>query len=522
MDNPERQSQSPLLDQSATSAAELLTPETSTSSPQESSAQPIRSAKDAINAMYSSNSTHRLSDYLATSTQSMKTSSKQSSPASKSASSMHRHSTEPRRIESVRPSAASLLKTAGGQTKALRPVRTSLKLAPKKPPLTAPPSSLRAEKATLPAAQRPIRPRKGQISLSRELTNRKSISGVRKVTDIKTAAAINTIKAAATTATSSKAPASAKATTKSATPKPTSAKAAAAGSNGRQRVFQDVIRPARPSTALSDSSSTKHSEESATTSKTAKKSKTKTPKAKTSKPLDSIKNRFRLAPKGYAAANASEADKGRPYRVEDFMNPSHPVKEAVKETIHFYGMTDGPEPASDTYLSEVPLWANPDSATAPANEGDLGVVEDFRPQTATSNAQTAPDHSHSVQTPLSAPDNSRYALGGDSPFFLKSVTVEKRPLSDGPTRLSQETENPIYAAQHLDSPAKSRKNVYDKKSSKPAKKASKTKKTAPKNTEPTVIIPARRRSHGALFLLLLITVILGAVVGAAAYLFLFQ
>lgn len=524
MDNPERQSQSPLLDQSATSAAELLTPETSTSSPQESSAQPIRSAKDAINAMYSGNSTHRLSDYLAASTQGMKASNKQSSPASKSASSMHRHSTEPRRIESVRPSAASLLKTAGGQTKALRPVRTSLKLAPKKPPLTAPPSSLRAEKATLPAAQRLIRPRKGQISLSRELTNRKSISGVRKVADIKTAAAINTIKAAATTATSSKAPASAKATTKSVTPKPTSVKAAVASSNGRQRVFQDVIRPARPSTALSDPSSAKHSEESATatTSKTAKKSKTKTPKAKTSKPLDSIKNRFRLAPKGYAAANASEADKGRPYRVEDFMNPSHPVKEAVKETIHFYGMTDGPEPASDTHLSEVPLWANPDSATAPANEGDLGVVEDFRPQTATSNAQTAPDHSHPTQTPLSTPDNSRYALGGDSPFFLKSVTVEKRPLSDGPTRLSQETENPIYAAQHLDSPAKSRKNVYDKKSSKPAKKASKTKKTVPKNTEPTVIIPARRRSHGALFLLLLITVILGAVVGAAAYLFLFQ
>lgn len=512
MDKTERQTQSPEMDNSATSAAEFLTPE--------STSTPVRSAKDAINAMYSSKSTRRLSDYLATSAQEMNLSDKQKTSNNKSAASIHRHSAAPRRLESVRPSAASLLKTANGQNKNLRSVRTSLKLAPKKPLVVAPSSVNRSASGKLPAARNVIRPRKGQISLSRELTNRRpQASSARKAADMKTAAAINTLKSAATAAMTS-------ASTKTSVTKPTAPTSGAR----RQRVFQDVIRPSRPAAQPATSSQpsapqpvsseklTPPPEKSITSAKPAKKDKTS--KASKTKPLDSIKNRFRLAPKGYAAANASEADKGRPYRVEDFMNPSHPVKDSVKETIHFYGMTDGPEPAANTQLSDIPIWANPDPSAAPAGAGDLGIIEDYRPQSAPSADSESKPGDDSVSQP--APDNNRYALGGDSPFFLKSVTVEKRPLSDGPTRRTQETENPIYAAQTLEQPVKSKKNIYEKKSSKSAKKSSKAKKSAPVSAEPTVIIPARRRSHGALFLLLLITVILGAVVGAAAYLFLFQ
>ena len=136
------------------------------------------------------------------------------------------------------------------------------------------------------------------------------------------------------------------------------------------------------------------------------------------------------------------------------------------------------------------------------------------------------------------PDNNRYALGGQSPFFLKSVSVEKRPLSDNakpydysvrtsektgaPTRRA-DTISPIYTDPGDEVP---RKNVYDGKSGSKSTKsqAAKAKKSNPRDLpqRPTVIIPSSRRSHTPLFLLLILTVILGAAVGAAVYFFFFQ
>ena len=96
-------------------------------------------------------------------------------------------------------------------------------------------------------------------------------------------------------------------------------------------------------------------------------------------------------------------------------------------------------------------------------------------------------------------NNTRYALGERSPFFLQSVSVEKRPLSSG--RPSARTT--------------ARKNVYPKK---PTPKPEK----APKPELPTIIVPDSHRSKAPLIALIIFTILLGALVGAAAYLFFFQ
>ena len=89
-----------------------------------------------------------------------------------------------------------------------------------------------------------------------------------------------------------------------------------------------------------------------------------------------------------------------------------------------------------------------------------------------------------------APDAAKYTLGGKSPF-LTSVTVEKRPLS-GST-----PEVPV-------------KNVY------PDQPLESALTLSPK--EPTKIIKKKQKSSGGLsFVIILLTIILGAAVGVVAY-----
>lgn len=135
----------------------------------------------------------------------------------------------------------------------------------------------------------------------------------------------------------------------------------------------------------------------------------------------------------------------------------------------------------------------------------LPPIEDYQPnETATA---TPRDATTKAADDNNSPDNNKYALNGQSPFFLKSVNVEKRPLS-GSIKKSP-SEGTLY-----ERPAPTPvgdKNVYDRKE---ARKALPTK--------PTVIIPASRRSRAPLIFLLILTVILGAAVGAFIYLCFFQ
>lgn len=299
------------------------------------------------------------------------------------------------------------------------------------------------------------------------------------------------------------------------------------------------------------------------------------PKTK-SRSIESIKNRFR--PKN------KNTDRPKKHRAEDFLQPSYtdapstptdtptntantsvnvanapanaPINvEPPKEAVHIYGMS--PEPEQPT---AAPTWVQADQAS-PAGEVELGVIEDFSPNS----VPTSADSAETAKVTPHGPD----VLGGDSPFFLKSVSVEKRPLSDAPPRRNPQAEGATRVAPSFNSTnpasfanlssltnledsapdpqpettkkdkkskakstksaktpknAKSPKPAKSAKSAKPAKapKSSKSAKSSRRDLEPTVIIPQHSGSHTTIIVLLIFTIIIGALVGAATYLFLFQ
>ncbi len=495
---------------------------------------PVRSAKEAINAMYSSENPARLSDYLGASAKEIinATHSNSEGRDAKSASSLH-HASSQRKIEAARPSASAIFRAAKSE-KSAPVVHTSLELDPHSPKISKPApkqtpivinSRTRAEKprseAARPAQVSSVRPKKGQIKITTPSPTSIAVSA------IEDAVASASPKAAKISkpSTSVKPP-------KTPVPKP----AQTAASPRRRGVVDGFARPVRntaaPAAAAFSATMTTAaaSAQNPIKNRSPKLSKSTSVKSSNTKPgndpyqklpTDSVKRRFRLAPKGFAANKPEQARPAR-RKFMSFSNPDYSVP-IPKPTpaVEIYGMTE------------------PDPAPERGKDG-LGIVEDYRPENPANPAmntsanndaaihaeQSAAQASRAADKPVSAdsrtPDNNRYALGGQSPFFLKSVSVEKRPLSDAPTRRA-DTISPIYTDPGDEVP---RKNVYDGKSgSKSAKSQSaKAKKSNPRDLpqRPTVIIPSSRRSHTPLFLLLILTVILGAAVGAAVYFFFFQ
>lgn len=211
-------------------------------------------------------------------------------------------------------------------------------------------------------------------------------------------------------------------------------------------------------------------------------------------------------------------------------------------------------PADNSYVMAEPPKLHTKKKTSTPEE--LGVIESYRPENppqpigdkaptgslkaqkvAAGHVSAAPEvptikadntSNYSFSQKKSGPDNNRYALGGESPF-LKSVNVEKRPLSSSPGKFNPKVERstaaraaemPMTAAQSTTKAASklSRKNRYEKKT---APKSSATLR-AELPVRPTVIVPSNRRSKAPLVFLILITIILGAAVGAAVYLCFFQ
>lgn len=200
-------------------------------------------------------------------------------------------------------------------------------------------------------------------------------------------------------------------------------------------------------------------------------------------------------------------------------------------------------PADSSYVMAEPPKLNTKKKTSAPE--DLGVIESYRPENppqpigdkaptgsikaqkvAAGHVSATPEiptikadntSNYSFSKKKSEPDNNRYALGGESPF-LKSVNVEKRPLSNSPQKFNPKVERSAVArvAETPKPSAKSsRKNHYAKKSAAPAPH-----QELP--VRPTVIVPSNRRSKAPLVFLILITIILGAAVGAAVYLCFFQ
>lgn len=447
--------------------------------------QPAKSAKDAINAMYATGAAKTgLSDYLASSAKEIINAAPSTKKRDqKSASSLHRHDSGHR--ESTRPSASALMRQAAPKPP----------LKPKPIASSVDPLASKAEVAAQrSAAQRAKARTTGSSSASVVRTSLKL--GPKKPPMIS--------KAPAVSRNSARRPAgdTLRAKKQSLAIKPVPRPV----HTDNPRVFQDIVRPhtqvSQPQSATRPASNTTKARLAPAT-------------PKTHRPLDSIKNRFRPAPKGYAT---NDPRRQRPYKAEDFLNPSHSMPEDTPSTeqpdraTHIYGMIEAPREYSD-----LPRWAktanNLDAASAAVQASSdgtgLGVIEDYGDPIAHKSDQL--DH----------PDNNRYALSSQSPFFLQTVEVDKRPLSGGPS-IREQVETPLSASQNLTERPK--KNRYEKKT-KPAKKP---KATAEPVSQPssrddlTVIIPSAHRSHIPLFLLLLITILLGAAVGALAYLFFFQ
>lgn len=426
---------------------------------------PVRSAKDAINAMYAQDADKRLSSYLAKSAKEIINSSAAGSGDQKSAANLHRHATK-RRIEMERPSASSVLRVAPAEqptvpedlsqamdplaqklTPAAQPrspkvptqvtpsvIKTSLKLGPKKIPAASAPHTIK------PAARgKSLNGQKGSTALSQFLSSRKSAQSAPATTqpqmNAETAETLRVMQQAV------------KQTARQdiTIPPQTVPRPKMRAPRG---LMQDIIRPTAPSRPAPKPQPTK------TTN---------------GLPLDSVKRRFRAAPKGFTAAPEVQ-----PVSYSAFENPT-PNK---KPPVEIYGLMDD-EPV--------------------AKPKDLPIIEDYQPKTTT----------QSSDSESKAPDNNKYSLKGQSPFFLKSVNVEKRPLSGSVGSKKTPSEGTLY--EHPASTPVSGKNVYDRKEER---------KKLP--TKPTVIIPASRRSRAPLVMLLILTVILGAAMGAFIYLCFFK
>ncbi len=428
---------------------------------------PVRSAKDAINAMYAQDADKRLSSYLAKSAKEIINSNAAAGGDQKSAANLHQHASK-RRIEMERPSASGVLRAAPAEqptmpedlSQAMDPlaqklaptmqprtpkapaqvppsvIKTSLKLGPKKVPAASAPHTIK------PAARgKSLNGQKGSTALSQLLTSRKSAqsapAAAQPQMNAETAETLRVMQQAVKQTTHQNTTIPPKTV-----PRPKM--------RAPRGLMQDIIRPTAPSRPAPKPRPTKTAD---------------------GLPLDSVKRRFRAAPKGFTAAPEVQ-----PVSYSAFES-STPSK---KPPVEIYGLMDD-EPV----------------ATKPK---DLPVIEDYQPKTAASQPNDAE---------TKAPDNNKYALKGQSPFFLKSVTVEKRPLSGSFGSKKAPSEGTLY-----ERPASTPiggKNVYDRKEER---------KKLP--TKPTVIIPASRRSRVPLVMLLILTVILGAAMGAFIYLCFFK
>lgn len=515
----------------------------------ESPVIPVRSAKDAINAMYASENPARLSDYLSPSAKEVINATARPMADSKSAASLHHASSSQHRLETTRPSASSLFRAAKSEKTV---VRTSLELDPKPLPRRAQnsqpvaPSAARSASSPVakpaskpspivinsrPRAEKPnsasleypqaqaVRPKKGRIQVTSPSPTAVAVATIEQAADAVARPAKNTVvKNPAVQSAASRSTRSTVSKSVSRPPRPTH----------RSGLVQDIARPASSAHAAKNPA-TAPAASARRPSRAPHLAKSPEPTTDPYRklPVDSVKRRFRLAPKGFAASKPEQARPAR-RKFMSFSNPDYTVPvPKPSPAVEIYGLTEPePEERNKDGLGVVEDYrpaslANPAMNTAASDRAaahDVGSDSFNVPGAASASADTT-SAGASTKSAKSAPDNNRYALGGQSPFFLKSVSVEKRPLSDAPTRRS-DTISPIYTDPGDEVP---RKNVYDGKS-KPAKSAKPSKKASPRDLpqRPTVIIPSNRRSHTPLFLLLILTVILGAAVGAAVYFFFFQ
>lgn len=221
--------------------------------------------------------------------------------------------------------------------------------------------------------------------------------------------------------------------------------------------------------------------------------------------------KFRSAPRGFAAAAPAPTATDTSYVMAEppkitARKPKTVVQTEDLGVVKSYHQSREPQPLGD----HTPIGRVTEQKVA---SGHGGAAPEAKVK-----ADNTSNYSFSKQL---EPDANRYALGGQSPF-LKSVNVEKRPLSGEGSHLGGASKAASNSS--IEAPAKPakapRKNIYPKKSTAKEPSAKEAKRSAP--NRPTVIVPSSHRSKAPLFFLIVITIILGAAVGAAAYLCFFQ
>ena len=187
-------------------------------------------------------------------------------------------------------------------------------------------------------------------------------------------------------------------------------------------------------------------------------------------------------------------------RYMDFMGPAQP-----RPARRASGDPLATRPASRAIKSSVKSPATPLSNAKPSAKAP--VKSSVKPPLkTTSPAKASDDLALKAAAALSganlkqksdAPDGNSYSLGGKSPF-LSSYNIEKRPLGD---KIKEKKVEEIP-----------KKNIYKREES--VKKSKKS---------PTVIIDEPKKSSGlSTFIIILLTIILGAAVGAGVYFLFFK
>lgn len=110
-----------------------------------------------------------------------------------------------------------------------------------------------------------------------------------------------------------------------------------------------------------------------------------------------------------------------------------------------------------------------------------------------------------------APDNNAYSLGGKSPF-LENYVIDKRPLSDSVPAKKKDNFEKLSFLGVSDQEPTHRKNVYQKSES-----ASDSSVTPKKSKTVRVIDDTKKKRGIPTWLVILITIILGAAVGTGVY-----
>lgn len=170
-----------------------------------------------------------------------------------------------------------------------------------------------------------------------------------------------------------------------------------------------------------------------------------------------------------------------------------------------------PEPEIAVKKSE----AKPLISRTPATSRDL-YPENYKQETKKSSEKPAekPTEKSKEKTAPSAPDGNKYTLGGKSPF-LENYTVDKRPLSNSvPDKKTSNFEKISFLGVNEPSAESGHKNVYEKKE---LEKSEEKKDKKKKEKEVKIIDDSDQKKGIPIIVVILITIILGAAVGAGVY-----